>query len=113
MPRQVCMKLADFIDFKFYCLLQSKLNQRPPYFEVILTFACVIVSKLTLPFEITRAEAFTWKQRYLATQSSPTFETETSRSHVNYHAFDQGDVWETGTSRVPEISEPTEISCLM
>ena len=89
LPCQVFMKLADFIDFKLYRFLQSKLLQCPQCcFEV--TFTCVIVSALTLPPEITRVEAFIWKQRYLALQGYTRFETEISRSHVNDHAFDQG-----------------------
>ena len=43
-PYQIFMKLVDFIDFKFYRLLQSKRLPRPQCcFEVILKYACVIV----------------------------------------------------------------------
>lgn len=38
MPRELFMKLIDFIDFTFYRLLQLKLLSRPPCcFEVTLT----------------------------------------------------------------------------
>ena len=56
------------------------------------------MSKFTLPSEGTRTEAFTWKQKCLASQGYHTFETEIcrdpaiSRSHVNNHAFDQDDI---------------------
>ena len=87
---------------KKHCISSSvgvKLSREPPVNLIkILTYACVIGSKLTLLLEITRVEAFTWKQRYLAPKGYPHFAIEIShgpeipRSHVNDHALDQGDV---------------------